>query len=236
MQTQNARFLGLVKFFADETKLQSLVEGCFWCNTPEYYRRSNAEGVSDKNESCAISYRASRNDPLVTLTINGEVISDAISITIHRGDDGDGYMHCWFALYETNSPDEEERLNNTITRMKEEFGGHIAFVPAQFVEPLYKRISSLTELEVSCGRVSYSDDKAQWGSFCKALSYEYQNEFRFSIGRCAPDEVNPLILKHEGGFKDLIFPNPLIVKDPSTGDVRVYPKKNSSASIDKTSG
>lgn len=227
MQAQSVRPLGLVKFFADESKLQSLVSGCFWCNTPEFYRRSNAEGISDKNESCAISYRTSRNDPLVTLTINGEVIEDAISITIHRADDGDGYMHCWFALYEPNNSDEEEELNNTIVRMKEEFGNHIAFVPIQFVEPLYKRISSLTDLEVSCGSVSYSDDKSKWGSFCKALSYKYQNEYRFSIGRCAPDEITPLVLNCAEGFRDLIFPNPLIVKDEETGDFRVYPLKHS---------
>lgn len=52
MSKSEVEFIGLIKFFREEKKLDALINGCFYCNTPEFYRNSGYEGVSDKFESC----------------------------------------------------------------------------------------------------------------------------------------------------------------------------------------
>jgi hypothetical protein len=54
--------IGLLKFFRDFDKLKKLRDGLFYCNTPEFYRQSGQEGVSDLHESCSHAYRKNRDD------------------------------------------------------------------------------------------------------------------------------------------------------------------------------
>jgi hypothetical protein len=68
------QFLGLVKFFRNEDYLDSLISGTFHCTPPEVYRLDKQEGVSDKSESCAFSYRKDRGDNPIKVTFAGKVI------------------------------------------------------------------------------------------------------------------------------------------------------------------
>jgi hypothetical protein len=87
-------FAGLVKFFRDERHLDELIGGLLYCNTPEHYRMSAAEGIGDQHEACMRSYRQSRGDGAMRVTIDGEEIDEITAVTVHRGGKSDMWLHC----------------------------------------------------------------------------------------------------------------------------------------------
>lgn len=186
-------FLGLVKFFRNEDHLDELVKGNFHCQPPEKYRLDQQEGVSDKYESCCTSYRRSRNDPPIVLEIGGIKITDAVSVTIHNPQNGhDAWLQCWTSI---RLPDNEAELNSLkedISRMKREFGEHYALISPNNLKKLVEKITENSPLTpFLCNEVSYSDDRNEWGLFCKSTLYKYQREYRFSFGECNTHELQP---------------------------------------------
>lgn len=220
MTEQAGKFLGLIKFFREEWKLDSLINGCFYCNTPEFYRMSGDEGVSDKFESCVFSYRTSRNDEPVTLNVNGIDLNDVLGLTVHNGGDGDAWMHCWYALWVPKDQADLDETKANIERMQSEFGKLYAFIPAREIKTFHETLSKLTDKPISCKEVVYSSDKEKWGTFCKSLSYAYQREYRFSIGECEPHNTTEYIITSTDGFSDVIVKNPKIqLQHNTTGQV-----------------
>ncbi len=85
---QANEFLGLIKFFRNEEFLDKLIAGRMHCQTPETYRLSNMEGVSDRAESCVESWRPARGGSAFEVTINNHVLpfEDIAALTIHNGE------------------------------------------------------------------------------------------------------------------------------------------------------
>lgn len=201
------QFIGLVKFFRNESFLDSLLNGCFHCTPPEIYRLDKQEGVSDSAESCAYSYREERGDSPVIMKFEGFDITDASAITIHNQIQKDAWMHCWFSLRAPKDQDDLEKLNHDVKKMKEQFGQHFAFIPAQNLRAMVSKLQELSEKPLSCGEVEYSDDKHKWGNLVKALGYSYQREYRFLFGECSTSEKDYYIFNNPDGFSDLIIKN-----------------------------
>lgn len=216
---QSNQFLGLVKFFRSEDYLDSLIDGCFHCTPPETYRLDGQEGVSDKFESCAYSYRSERGDSPIVVKLGDIDIADALGLTIHNGQRKDAWLHCWFSLRLPNDEHSLSKLKFDISRMKKEFGEQYAFIPAPNLKPLVERLQELSDKTFSCGEVEYSGDRSQWGNLSKALEYSYQREYRFLFGKCSPSETQPYCFSNPEGFNDLIFKNAEFKLQSQDGEV-----------------
>lgn len=198
------RAAGLIKFFREERHLEALLDGTLYCNTPEYYRLSASPGAGDRDESCTHSYRESRGDPPISLSIGDMNIDGLTEFTLYRGPIKDAWLHCWVAF---QIPPDDEGLNRLVVdlnRMRTEFGPHFAFMPASSVKPFTERVQKLTPLKVMRGPVRYSENRSEWSVACKSRNFEYQREFRFVLGKCETSSP-PLQIHDPSGFRDLIF-------------------------------
>ena len=204
---ESNQFLGLVKFFRNEDFLDSLREGCFHCTPPEIYRLDKQEGVSDKFESCAYSYREERGDTPIIVKFGDTEISDALELTIHNLKGKDAWMHCWFSLRLPKDQEALEKLKDDVAKMKEQFGAHFAFIPAQNLKPLVSKLKELNDKPIFCGEVEYTGDISKWGNLVKALDYSYQREYRFLFGECSASEKEYYVFNSPDGFSDLILKN-----------------------------
>jgi len=211
------QFIGLLKFFRERWKLDALLDGTFYCNTPEFYRLSGEEGVGDFHESCTHAYRPDRGDAKSTLRINGAALKDILALTLHGAGVGDRWMHCWFVFQMPKDDEELTSLTNCIHRMRAEFGPYYALLPAGHVAELARRIDRLTEKPVNHCQVQYSNRSLDWSAECKPSAYSYQREYRFLIGRCPHRFLEPLVLHDRDGFRDLMFDTPelqIVEQDP----------------------
>jgi hypothetical protein len=205
------KMIGIIKFFNDESYLDSLISGTFYCNTPEFYRQSKVEGVSDKNESCLFSYRGERGDDKIVLEFNGLEIKNIKSLTAHNPSPRDAWLHCWMALEIPKTDEELEALERDVLRLQIEFGRSYAFISSDKIAPFLNAIQILTPLQVTARKVDYCDKAINWSPICKDISYSYQREFRFLIGQCTTTQVEGLKLNRENGFSEFILKNPKIV-------------------------
>jgi hypothetical protein len=202
------QFLGLVKFFRDESYLDKLISGCFYCKTPESYRLDKLEGVSDKFESCLFSYRTERSDSPIIVELNGEKVDGVVGVTIQKENDHDSWLHCWMSLRIPKDEESLEQLKNDIKRLKSEFGTYYAFIPANKLSAFVTLLNEISHQPLWCKEVVYSSDKNLWSPECKAAEYSYQREYRFGLGKCETSELSPLIINHDGGFHDFIIKSP----------------------------
>jgi hypothetical protein len=108
------QFIGLLKFFNNEEYLNDLMDGVIYCNTPEFYRLSNQEGLGDFHESCVNTFRKSRGDEAPVLKINGQELEGLTALTTHKGGAKDKWLHCWFALDYPQNDDELVVLTNEL--------------------------------------------------------------------------------------------------------------------------
>lgn len=217
---KGGELIGLLKFFRDAEKLKALQDGTFYCSTPERYRLSNDEGVSDLHESCNHSYRFNRGDEPLKIVVGGHELEGLTAATIYNRGVKDKWLHCWFALRIPSDEDELELLTTSINRMRNEFGSQYAFLQGVQIKELATRLLQVTEHKVDYGSVRYSDDRFEWGVACKSLEYAYQNEYRFVIGECSPTFVEPLILVGESCFSDLISKSPTLqITDNKDGHI-----------------
>ena len=215
--------IGLVKFFRNEDYLDSLLSGRFYCATPETYRLATQEGVSDKQESCAFSYRAQRNDPSISINFGHHNLSDAIAATIQNRSEKDAWMHCWFSLSLPEDQHALDRLKSDVYRMKHEFGNNYAFVPFANIQRLAEKLSQFSHKPMACGLVKYSSEPSNWGTLCKSLEYAYQREYRFLFGECSTNETAPYSLDYPERLDSLILKNePLKIQNMDTFDTYFY--------------
>ena len=225
MQERTAQandFLGLIKFFRNEEFLDKLIAGRMHCQTPETYRLSKMEGVSDRAESCVHSWRPTRGDSINEVVINGHAIpaQDVAAITIHNGEPEESWLHCWFSLRMPGDSESVESLNSDLKRMKEHFGGHYAFIINKDLRPFLSLLQDVSSKRVWAGEVAYTEDVTQWGLSCKSPAYAYQREYRFGFGACRISAVEPYIFDHPDGFAHLILKNPeFVMKNDQDGSV-----------------
>jgi len=213
--------IGILKFFSNESILDALISGTLYCNTPEYYRLSKLEGVSDLNESCLFSFRPERGDDDISLEINGKKISNIKRMTAHNPGLREGWLHCWMAIESPRNDDKLETLKIDISRLQKEFGPHYVFISNDKIESFLNIIKALfAEHYVASKKVVYSEKATDWSPSCKAISYSYQRELRFIIGECEKNHVDPLVRTYAGGFSQCIQKDPEIIirnegeKDP----------------------
>lgn len=204
------KFIGLVKFFREESFLDYLVDGVFHCNTPEKYRLDGSEGIGDLHESCMHAYRAARGDKPVVLKINGEELEGLTALTTHMNKLKDMWLHCWFALDFLENDEQLLALTEDLKRSRSEFGENFAFLPGAYLREFTDRVRSLHDGPFERGRVLYSQSREDWSVGCKAEGYAYQREYRFGFGQCRHTSTEPLVLKYEHGFGDLLQKNPYI--------------------------
>jgi len=209
--SQYNKMIGIIKFFDNESYLDLLIAGTLYCNTPEFYRQSRLEGVSDKNESCLFSYRRKRGDEEIILEVNGIKIKYISRLTAHNPGFPEAWLHCWMALELPDTYEELESLKKDILRLKIEFGNYYAFISFDKITSFFNVIQTLTTFKVILGNVAYSDKATNCGPACKDVSYAYQREFRFLIGECGINTVDPLVLNYEEGFNEYIQKNPEII-------------------------
>lgn len=204
-------FLGLLKFFRNEEYLDSLINGKLYFNTPEYYRLSGNEGISDKNESCSISFRKSRNDKGIKITFGGNEIPGITAFTMYSDESEEKWLHCWTALHFPNNNSQSiYQLVNDINRMRKEFGSQYVFVQNDCYESFVQQLNELSGNKISHGHVSYSDDCWSHSIWCKSKEYSYQREYRFVIGNCNHTSIDPFELTDKDGFGKFISKNPVI--------------------------
>ena len=147
--------IGILKFFRDRDKMDLLLNGLFYCNTPEYYRLSGDEGISDVNESCNHSYREGRDSDPVKLSINGHELEGLTGLTMHNNGIKDKYLHCWFAIRIPEDDRQLDTFTKNINRMRNEFGNNYAFIRARNIGTLVNRLKQYTTEEINYGNVKF---------------------------------------------------------------------------------
>lgn len=218
MSCESNNYIGIIKFFQSDKEyyLDKLLSGLIHCQTPEVYRLSDMEGVSDYFESCVHSYRHDRGDKNMILEIkennSGEEfkITDILSLTIHQSEQKDSWLSCWMLLRIPEDEIELEDLKSDIKKMKDNFGNSFVFLPFNNVGEFFKRIEKSTTKKFTHCEVVYDGNRNNWGSFCKSLSYSYQREYRLSFGECSSLEKEPYIFTCPEGFSDIMYKNPNI--------------------------
>ena len=214
----NNKTVAILKFFKDKDNLDYLLSGGFYCNTPEFYRMSKNEGVSDVNESCLQSYRSKRGDKPIELRINGEVIEGIDNLTVQNKSLKDRYLHCWFAIRIPETNEDLEEFTRSINRMRSEFGENYAFIRMGNVSTLVKRLGKNTTSKIDYGNVVYSKDPTEWSVACKSTEYSYQQEYRFLVGNCDHTDTKPFEIVCDQRLDDLIDYNQnLEIKNKETG-------------------
>lgn len=223
----NSKLVGLLKFFRKEERLDQLLDGLLYCNTPETYRLSGMEGIGDPNESCVHSYRESRGDVQATFEIDGHALEGLTAVTLHMGERKDMWLHCWFALDMPTNNDELVMLVDDLNRVRKAFGSHYAFLPHGNLTEFVNRVRLLYDGDFDRGRVLYSDDNKKWSVGCKSNTYSYQREYRFGFGQCPHTSTKALPLTYDAGFSDLIMKNPSIrATDTETQNVWFHLDRN----------
>ena len=223
------KIIGLVKFFSNESYLEDLLAGKFYCNAPEFYRKLEASGVGDRYESCGHDYQAGR-DPKFSLQLrvdgrseilNASSEDDLVRFSMLLDEVGShSWLQSWFVLHYPNNQQELDSLIADIAKIKKEFGRSNLFLPAINLREFFDRLTAGCPHKIRGHRVSYSDDRNQISDTCKLLSFEYQREFRFLFGVCDLYDEVPLQFQLKRDLKDLLTRNAdLKMIDKLTGHV-----------------
>lgn len=204
---EEGQFFGLVKFFRNEKYLEQLLDGMFYCNTAEFYRQHDSEGVSDLHESCTHAYRSERGDAPIKLLIDGKPLEGLVNATLRVAGLDDRWLHCWTCLRAPGDEDQLESLVNDLEQIRREFGVNYAYIRPDRVRPFIEHLQTLTEHPVVGYEVEYSEDSLKWSPLCKSEKYRYQREYRFMVGKCGALHTEPLIVESNTGFRDFIEKN-----------------------------
>ncbi|MFA6500150.1 MAG: hypothetical protein WC256_11675 [Desulfurivibrionaceae bacterium] len=199
--------LGIIKFFRNEDHLDQLCNGKIFCNTPEFYRLHDKDGVADCTECCTWSFRKNRGDTGAKIVVEGHSIGGLTNITFRATGAKDSWLHCWTILRMPINDEELESLVKDIKRIRSEFGLNYAYIQPSKINQFINRIKTLTKHEVKAGEVVYSENFTDWSPACKNTNYEYQREFRILIGECQELSTEPLIIESPQRFSDVIMKN-----------------------------
>lgn len=201
------QLFGLLKFFKNQDHLRDLLDGKLYCNTPEYYRLSNEEGISDKNESAVHTYRKKRGDKNVRVIFGRYELEGLIDTTLQSGDLKDAWLHCWVSLELPNDVHQFALLAEDLNRIRKEFGTSYVYLPGGKIRPLIEIIKTITDKQVHSGMVKYSANTMLWNPVCKSIDYSYQREYRILVGQCDITSTQPLVPNYSPGFRHLLLKN-----------------------------
>lgn len=188
MPLSRAPAIGLVKFFSKRDYLDDFLGGSLYCNTPQFYRDSDAPGVSDDFEACiAYSNLTKHPTPPPNVVINGKPLNlfGAESLIVYGdADQYDAHLQCWFAAehpkdFESGIP----ALRSDIDRVRRESGPFSVFLPASNIKAYLRLLEDATPDGFTGSLIQYTDDPKIRGMFRKRISFAYQREYRFAIGR-----------------------------------------------------
>ena len=226
------KIIGLVKFFSNESYVEDILGGKFYCNAPEFYRKLEAlgvAGVGDFYESCGHDYQQGRDPEFsLQLKVNGklEVLNasskdDLVRLTMLPHAVGShSWLHSWFILDYPNNQEELDSLIFDLQRVKKEFGQHNLFLPAINFQEFFKRLGADCPEKIRGRRVAYSGNRSQLSDTCKLLKFQYQREFRLLFGICDLYEEHPIQFRLKKDLRDLLTRNAdLKMIDKITGHV-----------------
>lgn len=187
--------------------LRQLVEGNLYLNTPEYYRLHPSQGIGDKRESCAYSYRALRDDfsPPI-LKAAGEPIPGITRATVRTATKEDHYLLCWSMIPAWKDSEELSAIKADLRTQRSEFGASFVALRERDIPLLADRIEEADGARPLFGPVCYSPDPNKWGCSCKSPEFTYQREYRFLVGMCDEKDVTPKRLKVRD-ISDLLLSN-----------------------------
>ena len=156
------KLIGIIKLFGNDSFLESLIAGTLYCNTPEVYRQSNLEGVSDRNESCLFSFRPERGDEEIILEVNGIRIKEIKSLTAHNPGVPEAWLHCWTTFEIPETDEELIALKKDVLRLQTEFGRNYVFIRDDRITSFLNTITTLTDHRVIARKVVYSEKPTDW--------------------------------------------------------------------------
>ncbi|NQW46377.1 MAG: hypothetical protein HQ464_01265 [Planctomycetes bacterium] len=211
---QAKRIGGLLKFFDRDTRLDGLLSGHVYFNTPEYYRLASGKGRADPHESCAFSFRKHRGDPPVQMKFADKEISEILTLTISNGGRKPGWLHCWTAILVPATFKDLRRICDDINRMREEFDKRYVFLPRNRIRDFATQVQQALPADcvdaLDYDLVKYSPNSDDHDPWCKATAYAYQSEYRFVLGECEHTDTSPRTVKHPKGFHEILVADPAI--------------------------
>lgn len=203
-------YLGLIKFFREQKHLEMFLDGDIYCNTPEYYRLADAPGISDRNESCNICVRKSRNDLPLEMEVAGKYAGEATDFILRSGR-AEGWVQCWAILNVPKNDLEFDILTESFNRLKNEFGPYYLHVKPEQSHEMLSRMTSSLDINIEAKQVAYEEYPILGDSiFKKSNRFSYQNEYRIVFSECDTNNIDARIFKVNKGFRDLLDVNPKI--------------------------
>lgn len=163
----------LIKFFRDRDKLDSFLDGMFWCNILEFYWLEDVVGVGDKNEFCVYLYRVNRDGVGVIIIIEGLFFIEIISFIWYNYFVKDWWMYCWFEWNLFKIDKDGICLVEDINRMMSEFGNLYMVLLDRDISEFIFRVDKVIDFNFGVNKVRYFIICEEWNSFCKDICYVY---------------------------------------------------------------
>ncbi len=207
VQDGQPRPLGLIKFFSKPEYLQEFIGGRVYANTPRFFRRLEAKGIGDANESIALGWHDGLGPADWVLEIDGHRLTDVAGFEIRFGDRPDFYIQSWMILEQPMNDEHLAEMKESVNRLRAESGPDFAIIAGKDIPAYMERLSAALGDDLNWGTVEYSDEIMAQSPLCKRTAFRYQKEFRFLLGECGNAELNPLDLVLDGNLKDLVIAN-----------------------------
>ncbi len=215
-----------LKFFSNNQYALDLLNGKFFCNTPEFYRKSNLEGVGDSNESVAYNGKYDPNIKIDNIPLKklvefsdlniSEAKLDKLTVNLFPDQFQHGWLHCWFVIDHTSNLDSIAQLASDLMRVQKEFGANYVFFTSNDFNEVTKRLANSLGHPVRNARIAYSDNNYFHNIACKRIEYKYQREFRFVLDECDLGELSPKVYEL-GDMRDIFkFNEPVRIMNNGT--------------------
>ncbi|QBC45075.1 hypothetical protein [Iodobacter fluviatilis] len=216
IQPQESREVaGLLKFFAKQEYLEDFLRGKLYCNTPQHYRDSYSDGVSDDFDACVAYFNPNKRSHLPPIAqIDGKLLdlSEVESLMVFTEDDmHDAHLQCWCALEKcAPTPENLNLLSRDLSRLQQESGGLYVFLPSRNIEAYRQQVESHCSEGFISNFVQYTEDWTRRGMFGKRVRYAYQREYRFAFGRLPKGHVAHRVIE-VGDLSELVEVCPPLV-------------------------
>ncbi len=219
-----------IKFFSNPKYANDLMHGKFFCNTPEYYRKSNLEGVGDIQESVAYNGKYNPDYKIGDIPLKRFVeLSDLqipekelkeLTVDLFPEQFKHGWLHCWFIIDEVTSPEFIAQLAPDLIRVQKEFGFSYVHFTSNDFHKVTERLANALGCPVRNTRIVYTNNNYFHNIACKRLEYKYQREFRFILDECDMGEMNPKV--YELGDMTDIFNLNRPIKILNSGTEKIF--------------
>jgi hypothetical protein len=210
--------VALIKFFSEEKHYLAFKNGHSLLRTPHYYRCCEDLGRGDRNESCLGYWDRDLGDVMPHIKRDGSSIdmTEVKSVLIYPAhEQRDAWLQSWCLI----GPD--NRFEETLQRMIDEFGSYFALLPATNIDAYVNLLKKASGLAVRYGLVQYSQNPLERSLTIKNSSFSYQKEIRFYLGECEKDERLDKNL-HLEGLDNLLSDAASLKLTNSSGDITYF--------------